>query len=68
MIGLSALAHKLAAELKGKSQDSIPVSALYVKNAIVLQIESLQNVSRSGEKGGPSATQMVESRILYVRK
>ena len=35
MIGLSALAHKLAAELKGKSQDGIPVSALYVKNAKV---------------------------------
>ena len=25
-----------------------------------------QHVSRSGEKGGPSAQQMVESRMLYV--
>ena len=43
MIGLSILVHKLAVELKGKLQDGIPVSALYVKNAIVLQMESLQN-------------------------
>ena len=54
MIGLSILVHKLAVELKGKLQDGIPVSALYVKNAIVLQMESMQHVSRSGEKGGPS--------------
>ena len=53
MIGLSILVHKLAVELKGKLQDGIPVSALYVKHAIVLQMESLPNVSRSGEKGGP---------------
>ena len=26
----------------------------------------MQHVSRSGEKGGPSAQQMVESRMLYV--
>ena len=30
------------------------------------QMKSLRNVSRSGEKGGPSAQQMVESRMLYV--
>ena len=54
LIGLSILVHKLAVELKGKLQDDIPVSALYVKNAIVLQMESMQHVSRSGEKGGPS--------------
>ena len=28
--------------------------------------ESMRNVSRSGEKGRPSAQQMVESRIHYV--
>ena len=28
--------------------------------------ESMRNVSRSGERGGPSAQQMVESRIHYV--
>ena len=50
LIGLSILVHKLAVELKGKLQDGIPVSALYVKNAIVLQKESLQHVSCSGEK------------------
>ena len=33
LIGLSILVHKLAVELKGKLQDGIPVSALYVKNA-----------------------------------
>ena len=66
MIGLFIFVHKLAVELKGKLQDGIPVSALYVKNAIVLQKESLQHVSCSGEKGGPSAQQMVESRMLYV--
>ena len=54
LIGLSIFVHKLAVELKGKLQDDIPVSALYVKNAIVLQMESMQHVSRSGEKGGPS--------------
>ena len=53
LIGLSILVHKLAVELKGKLQDGIHVSALYVKHAIVLQMESLPNVSRSGEKGGP---------------
>ena len=30
---LPILVHKLAVELKGKLQDGIPVSALYVKNA-----------------------------------
>ena len=53
MIGLSILVRKLAVELKSKLQDGIPVFALYVKNAIVLQMESMQHVSRSGEKGGP---------------
>ncbi len=33
LIGLSILVHKLAVERKGKLQDGIPVSALYVKNA-----------------------------------
>ena len=33
LIGLFILVHKLAVELKGKLQDGIPVSALYVKNA-----------------------------------
>ena len=31
-------------------------------------MESLQNVSLSGERGGPSAAQMVESRIHYVNQ
>ena len=37
----------------------------YKKEKVALK-ESTQNVSRSGEKGGPSAQQMVESRFLYV--
>ena len=36
------------------------------KNAIASLMKSMQPVSRSGEKGGPSAQQMVESRMLYV--
>ena len=61
MIGLSIFVHKLAVELKGKLQDDIPVSALYVKNAIVLQMESMQHVSRSGEKGAYLIYQMGDS-------
>ena len=30
-------------------------------------MERMQHVSLSGERGGPSAQQMVESRMLYVR-
>ena len=48
LIGLPVLVHKLAVELNGKSQDGIPVFALYIKNAKALQMESMQNVSRSG--------------------
>ena len=66
MIGLFIFVHKLAVELKGKLQDDIPVSALHVKNTKALKKGSMQHVSRSGEKGGPSAQQMVESRMLYV--
>ena len=36
------------------------------KNAKALQMESMQHVSLSGERGGPS--KMGESRMLYVRK
>ena len=36
------------------------------KNAIASLMKSMQHVSLSGEKGGPSAQQMVESRTLYV--
>ena len=54
LIGLSILVHKLAVELKGKLQDSSPVSALYVKNSKALQKESMQHVSLSGERGGPT--------------
>ncbi|WP_270456418.1 hypothetical protein, partial [Allisonella histaminiformans] len=49
---MPVLVHKLPVELKGKSQDSVPVFVLYIKNAKALQMESMQNVSRSGEKGG----------------
>ena len=35
------------------------------KNSKDLQMESMQHVSLSGERGGPS--KMVESRMLYVR-
>ena len=38
------------------------------KNAIVSLMKSMQNVSLSGERGGPSAQQMVESRIHYVNQ
>ena len=51
-IGLPVLVHKLAVELKGKSQDSVPVFGLYIRNVKALQMERMRNVSRSGEKGG----------------
>ena len=38
------------------------------KNTKASRMGSMQHISRSGEKGGPSAQQMGESRMLYVRK
>ena len=66
LIGLFIFVHKLAVELKGKLQDDIPVSALYVKNAIVPQMESMHHVSRSGEKGAHLIYQMGDSWLQYV--
>ncbi|MDY3957592.1 MAG: hypothetical protein SOY74_05325, partial [Allisonella histaminiformans] len=66
-IGLPVLVHKLAVELKGKSQDSVPVFVLYIKNAKALQMESLQNAAPFWrERGTASRWLVVESRIPYV--
>ena len=65
LIGLFIFVHKLAVELKGKLQDDIPVSALYVKNAIVLQMESLQNEAPFWRERGTSL-RLVDSWLQYV--
>ena len=46
MIGLAILVHKLTVELKGKLQDGIPVSALYVKNALANIFQALKQTIR----------------------
>ena len=64
---MPVLVHKLAVELKGKSQDSVPVFVLYIKNAKALQMESLQNAAPFWrERGTASRWLVVESRFLYV--
>ena len=49
-------------------RDGVKRNVFFLQRASMRNLinESMQNVSRSGEKGGPSAQQMVESRILYV--
>ena len=66
---LPVLVHKLAVEPKGKLQDGIPVSALYVKNAIVLQMESMQNKAFFlKERGTDGRRWIVDCYMLEHRK
>ena len=63
---MPVLVHKLAVELKGKSQDSVPVFVLYIKNAKALQMESMQNVSRSGERGGMTTNLLTKIKCFLL--
>ena len=51
---------------KGKHADELKVKNH--KNTKAPRMGSMQHISRSGEKGGPSAQQMGESRMLYVNQ